>query len=75
MSNYSIGLNEVCLAVAEQKIAKRKLSLEDLERVTGMVDNHKWGSDASRRKRGAIMAEFKRRVMADITILDKYELK
>jgi len=73
--DYTIGLNEVCLAVAEQKIAKRKLTLEDLERITGIVDTHKWGSNASRRKRGAIMAEFKRRVMADVTILDKYELK
>jgi hypothetical protein len=75
MNNYTIGTNSVCLAVAENEINKRKLALEDLERVTGMVDNHKWGSDASRRKRGAIMAEFKRRVMADVTLLYRYPLK
>lgn len=67
--------DKVCLAVAEQEIERRKLSLDDLERETGMRDTHKWGSDASRRKRGAILAEFKRRVMDDVTILAKYELK
>lgn len=75
MNNYTIGTNSVCLAVAENEIDKRKLALEDLERVTGIVDTHKWGSDASRRKRGAILAEFKRRVMNDVTILAKYDLK
>lgn len=74
-ANFPKLADQVCLAVAEQEIARRKLSLEDLERETGMRDTHKWGSDASRRKRGAILAEFKRRVMADITILAKYELK
>lgn len=68
-------MNQVCLAVAEQEIAKRKLYLDDLERETGMRDTHKWGSDASRRKRGAIVAEFKRRVMNDVTILYKYKIK
>ena len=67
--------DQVCLAVAEEEIAKRKLFLEDLERETGMRDTHKWGSDASRRKRNSIEAEFKRRVMNDVTILAKYELK
>lgn len=67
--------NEVCLAVAEDAIAKRKISFDDLERETGRTDTSRWGSDASRRKRNSILADFKRRVMADITILDKYELK
>ena len=66
---------EVCYAVVEEEISKRVLSLEDLERETGMVDKHKWGSDASRRKRASILAEFKRRVMQDISILNKYKLK
>jgi hypothetical protein len=66
--------NQVCLAVAETRIAERRLSLDDLERETGMRDTHKWGSDTSRRKRRAILAEFKRRVMQDVTILNKYEL-
>lgn len=74
-ANFPKLADTVCLAVAEQEIARRKLGLEDLERETGMRDTHKWGSDASRRKRGAILAEFKRRVMADITILAKYDLK
>lgn len=65
---------EVCMAVAEQLISRRKLSLDDLERETGMRDTHKWGSDASRRKRASILAQFKRLVMHDATILDKYEL-
>lgn len=67
--------DQVCLAVAEQEIERRVLSLEDLERETGMRDTHRWGSDASRRKRNAILAEFKRRVMNDVTILAKYQLK
>lgn len=67
--------DQVCSAVAEEEITKRKLHLEDLERETGMRDTHKWGSDASRRKRNSIEAEFKRRVMNDVTILAKYKLK
>lgn len=74
-ANFPKRADQVCLAVAEQEIAKRKLSLDDLERETGLRDTHKWGSDSSRRKRGAILAEFKRRVMNDVTILAKYELK
>lgn len=70
-----MGLNAVCMAEAEKEIARRKLSLDDLERETGMIDTHKWGSDASRRKRNSILAEFKRRVMADVTLLYKYEMK
>lgn len=66
---------EVCLAVAQEKIAERKLSFDDLERETGRKDTSKWGSDASRRKRNSIAADFRRRVMEDVTILDKYELK
>ena len=74
-ANFPKLADQVCLAVAEQEIERRKLSLEDLERETGMRDTSRWGSDASRRKRGAILAEFKRRVMNDVTILAKYELK
>lgn len=74
-ANFPKLADQVCLAVAEEEIAKRKLHLEDLERVTGIKDTHKWGSDASRRKRGAILAEFKRRVMQDVTILAQFELK
>lgn len=74
-ANFPKLADQVCLAVAEQEIEKRKLSLDDLERETGMKDTSRWGSDASRRKRGAILAEFKRRVMNDVTILAKYELK
>lgn len=74
-ANFPKLADQVCLAVAEQEIERRKLSLDDLERETGMRDTHRWGSDASRRKRGAILAEFKRRVMQDVTILAKYELK
>lgn len=74
-ANFPKQADKVCLAVAEEEIARRKLSLEDLERETGIVDTHKWGSNASRRKRGAILAEFKRRVMQDVTILNKYEIK
>ena len=66
---------EVCLAVAEQEISKRKLCLEDLERITGLTDTHKHGSDSSRRKRNSILAVFKRQVMQDVKILDKYDLK
>ena len=66
---------EVCLAVAEQEISKRKLCLEDLERITRLKDTHKHGSDLSRRKRNSILAEFKRQVMQDVNILNKYELK
>lgn len=73
--NFPKLADQVCLAVAEAEIERRKLSLEDLERETGMRDTSRWGSDASRRKRGAILAEFKRRVMNDVTILAKYELK
>ena len=67
--------SEVCLAVAEVEISKRKLCLEDLERETGLTDTYKHGSDSSRRKRNNILAEFKRLVMRDVTILDKYDLK
>jgi hypothetical protein len=74
-ANFPKLANTVCLAVAEIEISKRKLFLEDLERETGLRDTHKWGSDASRRKRNAILAEFKRRVMQDVTILAKYDLK
>jgi len=74
-ANFPKLADMVCLAVAEQEIAKRKLSLDDLERETDLRDTHKWGSDASRRKRNAILAEFKRRVMNDVTILSKYEVK
>lgn len=74
-ANFPKLADMVCYAVAEQKIAERKLNLEDLERETGMRDTHKWGSDASRRKRNSILAEFKRRVMQDVTILAKYEVK
>ena len=74
-ANFPKLADQVCLAVAECEIERRKLSLEDLERETGMRDTSKWGSDASRRKRGAILAEFKRRVMSDVTILAKYELR
>jgi hypothetical protein len=73
--NFPKLADMVCLAVAETEIAKRKLNLEDLERETGLQDAHKWGSDASRRKRNSILAEFKRRVMNDVTILAKYDLK
>lgn len=74
-ANFPKLANMVCLAVAEKEIERRKLSLDDLERETGLRDTHKWGSDASRRKRDAILAEFKRRVMQDVTILAKYDLK
>lgn len=74
-ANFPKLADQVCLAVAEAEIERCKLSLEDLERETGMRDTSRWGSDASRRKRGAILAEFKRRVMNDVTILAKYELK
>lgn len=74
-ANFPKLANQVCLAVAEQEIERRRLSLDDLERVTGMRDTHKWGSNASRRKRNAILAEFKRQVMQDVTLLAKYELK
>ena len=74
-ANFPKLADQVCLAVAETEIDRRKLSLDDLERETGMTDTHKWGSDASRCKRGAILAEFKRRVMNDVTILAKYDLK
>lgn len=74
-ANFPKLADQVCLAVAEQEIEKRKISLDDLERETGMKDTSKWGSDASRRKRGAIYAAFKRQVMNDVTILAKYELK
>ena len=74
-ANFPKLADMVCLAVAEEEIERRKLSLDDLERETGLRDTHKWGSDASRRKRNAILAEFKRRVMQDVTILAKYDLK
>ena len=74
-ANFPKLADMVCLAVAEEEIERRKLSLDDLERETGLRDTHKWGSDASRRKRNAILAEFKRRVMQDVTILAKYEVK
>lgn len=73
--NFPKLADMVCLAVAEKEISKRKLSLEDLERETGLRDTSRWGSDASRRKRNSILAEFKRRVMQDVTILAKYEIK
>ena len=74
MKNLDIK-KEVCLAVAEQEISKRKLCFDDLERETGLTDTHKHGSDLSRRKRNSIVAKFKRQVMQDATILDKYDLK
>jgi hypothetical protein len=74
-ANFPKLADMVCLAVAEEEISKRRLNLEDLERETGLTDIHKWGSDLSRRKRNAILAEFKRRVMQDVTILAKYDLK
>lgn len=66
---------EVPLAVAQELIAKRELSLEDLERETGMKDTSKLGSDASRRKQASIASRFVGMVMNDSTILDKYKLK
>lgn len=74
-ANFPKQADMVCLAVAEQEIEKRKISFDDLERETGLQDTSKWGSDASRRKRGAILAKFKRMVMQDVTILAKYDLK
>ncbi len=67
--------NEVCLAVAEDAMANKMISFDDVERETGRQDKSKWGSDASRRNRNSIFADFKRRVMQDITILDKYDNK
>lgn len=74
-ANFPKLADQVCLAVAEREIERRKLSLEDLERETGMRDTSKWGSDASRRKHNSILAKFKRQVMNDVTILAKYELR
>ena len=74
MENLDIK-KEVCLAVAEQEISRRKLSFDDLERITGLTDTHKHGSDSSRRKRNSIVTKFKRQVMQDVTILDKYDHK
>ena len=74
-ANFPKLADMVCLAEAEREIERRVLCLEDLERETGMRDTSRWGSDASRRKRGAILAEFKRRGMADVMILAKYPLK
>lgn len=65
---------EYCLAKAEQEIAKRKISFDDVERVTGMIDTHKHGSDASRRKRASAVAQFKRLVMSNPSILNDYQL-
>ena len=66
---------EVCLAVAEDMISRRNISFDDLERETGQKDTSKWGSDASRKKRLSIQADFKRKVMADSSILNWYTLK
>lgn len=74
-ANFPKLADQVCLAVAEAEIARRRISFDDLERETGRRDTSRWGSDASRRKRASILADFKRRVMADVTILAKYELK
>lgn len=74
-ANFPKLADQVCLAVAEEEIAKRKISFDDLERETGRCDTSRWGSDASRRKRNSILAEFKRMVMNDVTILNKYELR
>jgi hypothetical protein len=67
-------MNQVCYAIAEKLINERKLNFDDLERETGRRDTSKWGTDASRRKRNSILTEFKRLVMNDASILDKYEL-
>ena len=74
-ANFPELANQVCLAVAEQEIAKRKISFDDIEHETSRTDTSKWGSDASRRKRNSILADFKRLVMQDVTILAKYDLK
>ena len=65
--------NETTYAGATEAIKGRRLFFEDLERETGRKDTSKWGSDASRRKRGSIQADFIRLVMTNITILNKYE--
>lgn len=74
-ANFHKLSDTVCLAVAEQEIERRKISFDDLERETGRKDNSRWGSDASRRNRNSILADFKRLVMQDVTILAKYDLK
>lgn len=66
---------EFCLAKAEEEIAKRKISFDDVERETGRVDTNRWGSDASRRKRNSIVWQFTQMVMKDSSLLDKYELR
>ena len=78
MSYYNfekINKNELCLAVCEQEIDRRHISFDDVERITGLKDNSRWGSDASRHKRNSILVQFKRLVMFDPSILNQFYLK
>jgi hypothetical protein len=74
-ANFPKRGDRVTLDEARAEIQRRKLFLEDLERITGMRDTHPWGSDRSRNRRADILAEFERRVMADVTVLADFELR
>lgn len=78
MSYYTferVNASELCLARAEEEISRRAISFDDVERVSGIHDTSRWGSDASRRKRSRALAEFKRRVMTSPSLLDEFHLK
>ena len=66
---------ELCYSRAEEEVNKRQLSLDNLERITGVYDTHKWGSDASRKKRATIYRLFINKVMSEPQILNCYPLK
>lgn len=74
-ANFPKRGDRVTLDEARAEIQKRKLFLDDLERITGMRDTYRWGSDRSRARRAAILAKFERCVMEDVTILANFELR
>lgn len=66
---------ELCLAEVEREIERRHISFDDIERVAGIYDTSKWGSDASRRKRRSALARFKTMVGLDPSLLNQFYLK
>ena len=77
MSYYNfekITKTELCLAEVEREIERRHISFDDIERITGLYDTSRWGSDASRRKRRAALARFKTMAGLNPSLLDQFYL-
>lgn len=66
---------ELCLAEVEREIERRHISFDDIERITGVHDASRWGSNASLRKRRAALARFKTMVGLKPSLLNQFYLK